>query len=66
MIANKESLAIYEYNYLSEKRRVFMLIDSKSFYASVKSVKRGLNPLKSILVMMSEQANTNGGLVLAA
>lgn len=66
MIANKEPLAISEYNYLSEKRRVFMLIDSKSFYASVKSVKRGLNPLKSILVMMSEQANTNGGLVLAA
>lgn len=66
MIANKEPLAISEYNYLSEKRRVFMLIDSKSFYASVESVKRGLNPLKSILVVMSEQANTNGGLVLAA
>ena len=66
MIANKATLPTSEYNYLSEKKRVFMLIDSKSFYASVESVKRGLNPLKSILVVMSEQANTNGGLVLAA
>lgn len=55
-----------EYDYKIEKRRVFFLIDSKSFYASVESVQRGLNPLKSVLVVMSEQANTNGGLVLAA
>ncbi|MBZ5969804.1 Y-family DNA polymerase [Leuconostoc gasicomitatum] len=55
-----------EYDYSQEKRRVFFLIDSKSFYASVESVQRGLNPLKSILMVMSEQANTNGGLVLAA
>ncbi|MBZ5984139.1 Y-family DNA polymerase [Leuconostoc gelidum subsp. gasicomitatum] len=55
-----------EYDYSPEKRRVFFLIDSKSFYASVESVQRGLNPLKSILMVMSEQANTNGGLVLAA
>ena len=55
-----------EYDYNLEKRRVFFLIDSKSFYASVESVERGLNPLKSILVVMSEQENTNGGLVLAA
>lgn len=45
---------------------MFFLIDSKSFYASVESVQRGLNPLKSILVVMSMQENTNGGLVLAA
>jgi len=50
-----------EYDYNLEKRRVFFLIDSKSFYASVESVERGLNPLKSILVVMSEQENTNGG-----
>lgn len=43
----------------------FFLIDNKSFYASVESVERGLNPLRSILVVMSEQENTNGGLVLA-
>lgn len=54
------------YNYQYEKQRVFFMIDSKSFYASVESVDLGLNPLRSILVVMSEQANTNGGLVLAA
>lgn len=55
-----------EYDYSKEKRRVIFLIDSKSFYASVESVERGLSPLKSLLVVMSEQENTNGGLVLAA
>ncbi|WP_349550104.1 Y-family DNA polymerase [Leuconostoc pseudomesenteroides] len=55
-----------EYAYQYESKRVFFVIDSKSFYASVESVKRGLNPLKSMLVVMSEAANTNGGLVLAA
>lgn len=55
-----------EYQYQYEKKRVFFMIDSKSFYASVESVEYGLNPLQSILVVMSEQANTNGGLVLAA
>jgi DNA polymerase V len=52
-------------NYIAEPHGVFFLIDNKSFYASVESVERGLNPLRSILVVMSEQANTNGGLVLA-
>jgi len=55
-----------EYQYQYEKKRVFFMIDSKSFYASVESVEYGLNPLQSILVVISEQANTNGGLVLAA
>jgi len=55
-----------EYDYSQEKQRVFFLIDSKSFYASVESVERGLNPLQSELVVMSEQANTNCGLVLDA
>lgn len=49
-----------------EPRRKVMVIDSKSFYASVESVDRGLNPLQSLLVVMSQQENTNGGLVLAA
>lgn len=49
-----------------ESRKKIMLIDSKSFYASVESVSLGLNPMKSLLVVMSQQANTNGGLVLAA
>ncbi|WP_349533728.1 Y-family DNA polymerase [Leuconostoc citreum] len=55
-----------EYDYRYEQKRVFFLIDSKSFYASVECVKRNLNPLQAMLVVMSEQANTNGGLVLAA
>ncbi|MSB65625.1 Y-family DNA polymerase [Leuconostoc lactis] len=61
-----EILSEQAYNYEFEDKRVFFLIDSKSFYASVESVQRGLNPLKSILVVMSMQENTNGGLVLAA
>lgn len=52
-------------NYTDEPHGIFFLIDNKSFYASVESIERGLNPLQSILVVMSEQANTNGGLVLA-
>ena len=55
-----------EYDYTQEKRRVIFMIDSKSFYASVESIERGFNPLKALLVVMSEQENTNGGLVLAA
>lgn len=50
----------------NEVRRKIMLIDSKSFYASVESVSLGLNPLQSLLVVMIQQENTNGGLVLAA
>lgn len=50
----------------NEPRRKVMVIDSKSFYASVESVDRGLNPLTSLLIVMSQQENTNGGLVLAA
>ncbi|ARN63476.1 hypothetical protein BMS97_10500 [Leuconostoc mesenteroides subsp. mesenteroides] len=61
-----ENVITTEYDYSKEKRGVFFLIDSKSFYASVENVERGFNPLKGDLVVMSEQANTNGGLVLAA
>ncbi len=52
-------------DYTNEPHGVFFLIDSKSFYASVECVFRGLNPLKTALVVMSEQENTNGGLILA-
>ena len=54
------------YDYKNEPRRVIFMIENKSFYTSVESVRRGLNPLKSILVVMSEAQNTNGGLVLAS
>ncbi|KRM19170.1 ImpB MucB SamB family protein [Ligilactobacillus hayakitensis DSM 18933 = JCM 14209] len=53
------------FDYSKEPHGVFFMIDSKSFYASVESVERGLNPLQSILVVMSEAKNTGGGLVLA-
>ncbi|WP_421823498.1 Y-family DNA polymerase [Fructobacillus tropaeoli] len=62
MMMDKKMQNVYD----KEKRRVFFLIDSKSFYASVECVQRGLNPLKAELVVLSEQKNTNGGLVLAA
>ncbi|MDN6484460.1 MAG: excinuclease ABC subunit A, partial [Lactiplantibacillus plantarum] len=53
-------------DYADEPRGVFFMIDNKSFYASVESVERGLNPLRSVLVVMSEADNTGSGLVLAA
>jgi len=52
-------------DYSQEPHGVFFLIDNKSFYASVEATLRGLNPLKELLVVMSEQENTNGGLILA-
>lgn len=54
-----------EYDYSKEPHGVFFLIDNKSFYASVEATMRGLNPMKELLVVMSEADNTNGGLVLA-
>lgn len=38
-----------EYDYNLEKRRVIFLIDSKSFYASVESVQRGLNLARKMM-----------------
>ncbi|WP_283679182.1 Y-family DNA polymerase [Lentilactobacillus sp. Marseille-Q4993] len=52
-------------DYSHEPNGVFFLIDNKSFYASVEATMRGFNPLTVPLVVMSEQANTNGGLILA-
>jgi DNA polymerase V len=51
--------------YSSEPHGVYFVIDNKSFYASVEALRRGLNPLLTPLVVMSEQENTNGGLILA-
>lgn len=53
-------------DYSHEPHGMFFMIDNKSFYASVESVERGLNPLKSVIVVMSEADNTGSGLVLAA
>lgn len=54
------------YDYQNELRRVILMIDSKSFYASVEAVRLKLNPLKAILVVTSTEKNTGSGLVLAA
>lgn len=65
MIKCYEVIILYDYSF--EPRRVIFMIDNKSFYASVESVERGLNPLKSILVVLSQTDNTGGGgLVLAS
>ncbi|GEL15177.1 excinuclease ABC subunit A [Pediococcus cellicola] len=53
-------------NYEQEPHGVYFMIDNKSFYASVESVARGDDPLQSVMVVMSEAENTNGGLILAA
>ncbi|WP_353989539.1 Y-family DNA polymerase [Pediococcus argentinicus] len=54
-----------DYDFKKEPRGVYFLIDNKSFYASVEASMRGRNPLNICLVVMSEQENTNGGLILA-
>lgn len=53
-------------DYSNEPSGVFLLIDNKSFYATVECLMRGLDPLTTPLVVMSEAANTGGGLVMAA
>lgn len=53
-------------DYSNEPAGVFLLIDNKSFYATVECSMRGLDPLTTPLVVMSEAANTGGGLVMAS
>lgn len=53
------------FDYKDEPREDILCIDMKSFYASVECVSRGLNPLTTLLVVMSN-AESNGGLALAA
>ena len=53
-------------DYSNEPSGVFLVIDNKSFYATVECIMRGLDPLTTPLVVMSEAANTGGGLVMAA
>ncbi|EAC8234987.1 excinuclease ABC subunit A, partial [Listeria monocytogenes] len=52
-------------DYSHAPKRDILCIDVKSFFASVECVKRGLDPLKAKLVVMSN-ADRAGGLVLAA
>lgn len=54
----------YYFNYDKEPRDDILCVDMKSFYSSVECVERGLNPLKTMLVVMSNAEN-GGGLALA-
>lgn len=49
-----------------EAAGVYAFIDNKSFYATVECTERGLDPLITPLVVMSEAENTGSGLVLAS
>ena len=53
------------FDYAKEPRNDIMCIDVKSFFASVECVMRGYDPLKKMLVVMSN-ADNPGGLILAA
>ncbi|MFT9388701.1 MAG: Y-family DNA polymerase [Leuconostoc sp.] len=54
------------YDYRFETPRIVFVIDTKSFYASVEAVERGLHPMKVPLVVVSTGPNVGGGgLVLA-
>lgn len=53
------------FDYSDEISSDILCVDVKSFYASVECVERGLHPLKTMLVVMSNAENA-GGLVLAA
>lgn len=54
-----------EMDYFKEPHDDILCVDVKSFYASVECVERKLNPLTTMLVVMSNAENA-GGLVLAA
>lgn len=59
---------VFDYN--KEPSRDVLCIDCKSFYASVECVERGLDPLKTKLVVMSYPSNKpeerGSGLTLAS
>lgn len=54
------------FDYSKEPLRDILAIDAKSFYASCECISRGLNPLNTMLVVLSTADNTGNGLVLAA
>lgn len=57
---------MYDYRY--EPHRLIFMIDNKSFFASCESLRLGLNPMKSILAVMSHQPHSSfgSGLIMAA
>ncbi|MGX6969762.1 Y-family DNA polymerase [Vagococcus bubulae] len=52
------------FDYSKEKQEDMLCVDMKSFYASVECVERGLDPLTTLLVVMSG-SDSPGGLALA-
>lgn len=57
---------MYDYRY--EPHRLVFMIDNKSFFASCESLRLGLNPMKSILAVISRQEKSEwgSGLIMAA
>lgn len=53
-------------DYSAEPHGIYAVIDNKSFYATVECTMRGLDPLTTPLVVMSEASNTGSGLIMAA
>lgn len=54
-----------EMDYSNEPKDDIICVDVKSYYASVECVERGLNPITTMLVVISNAENADG-LVLAA
>ena len=54
------------FDYRLEPTRDILFIDVKSFYATVECSQRGLYPLSTMLVVMSQADNTGNGLILAS
>lgn len=57
---------MYDYRY--EPHRLVFMIDNKSFFASCESLRLGLNPMKSVLAVISHQPDSSwgSGLIMAA
>ena len=49
---------------MSEKQRVFFVIDMKTFFASVECAERGLDPFETNLVV-ADESRGEGGICLA-
>lgn len=54
------------FDYRKEIVQDILFIDVKSFYATVECVMRNLDPLTTLLVVMSSEDNTGNGLILAS
>lgn len=54
------------FDYQQEPLRDILFVDVKSFYATVECAARGLDPLTTMLVVMSTADNTGKGLILAS